>query len=204
MIWFAGVHVKSLQLCPTVWPYGLQPARFLWPWDSPGTRILEWLAMLSSGGSLPPRDGKPCLLHLLHWLVGSLPWDLPEKPMIWLGFIYIYKISESWVLSYESNNIFSYTSHYNHILATLNKYGILSCFSIKTWKTYCEFQLFNYDLPLVAKKKTSCTKEDLHDKSSPNQTNWTLDISLEYHKPICFSWFFFTLLNIKGINMLKR
>lgn len=36
-----------------------------------------------------------------------------------------------------------------------------------------EFLLFSYDLPLVAKKKTSCTKEDLHDKSSPKQTDQT-------------------------------
>ena len=124
---------------------------------------------------------------------------------LWFGwvsliFIKFLKVESSVI---KVTTFFSYTSHYNHILSTLNKYWILSYFSIKTWKSYYEFQLFNYDLPLVAKKKASCTKEDLHDKSSPNQTNWTLDISLEYHKPMCFSWFFFTVLKIKGINMLK-
>ena len=28
--------LKSIQSCPTVQPYGLQPAKLLSPWDSPG------------------------------------------------------------------------------------------------------------------------------------------------------------------------
>ena len=36
-------------------PHGLQPARLLCPWDSLA-RILEWVAMPSSGGSSQPRD----------------------------------------------------------------------------------------------------------------------------------------------------
>ena len=42
-------------------------------------RILEWVAMSSSRGSFQTRDW-PCLLHLLHWQVGSLPLAPPRKP----------------------------------------------------------------------------------------------------------------------------
>ena len=30
------LHAKSLQLRPTLWPQGVQPARLLYPWDSSG------------------------------------------------------------------------------------------------------------------------------------------------------------------------
>ena len=43
-------HVRLL------WPYELQPARLLCPWDSPGKRTLEWVAISFSRGSSPPRD----------------------------------------------------------------------------------------------------------------------------------------------------
>ena len=29
-------YAKSLELCPTLWPHGLKPARLLCPWDTPG------------------------------------------------------------------------------------------------------------------------------------------------------------------------
>ena len=35
-------------------------------------RILEWVAMFSSRGSSPSRNGSCGLLHLLHWQAGSL------------------------------------------------------------------------------------------------------------------------------------
>ena len=38
---------RSLQLCLTLQPSRLQPAKLLCPWDFPG-RILEWVAMFSS------------------------------------------------------------------------------------------------------------------------------------------------------------
>ena len=45
------VHVKvALVVSDSVQPHGLQPARLLCLWDSPG-RILEWVAMPSSRGS---------------------------------------------------------------------------------------------------------------------------------------------------------
>ena len=46
-------------------PYGLQPARFLCPWDSPGknTRV-GFHALLQ--GIFPTQGSKPNLQHLLH------------------------------------------------------------------------------------------------------------------------------------------
>ena len=45
-------------------------------------RILEWVAIPSSWESSQPRNQTPCLLHLLHWQVGSLPQSPPGKPEI--------------------------------------------------------------------------------------------------------------------------
>ena len=39
----------------SLWPHRLYLARLLCPWDSLG-RILEWVVMLSSGGSFQPSD----------------------------------------------------------------------------------------------------------------------------------------------------
>ena len=36
---FTNSCAKLLQLCPTLRPHGLWPARFLCPWDSPGKNI---------------------------------------------------------------------------------------------------------------------------------------------------------------------
>ena len=43
------------------------------------TRILEWVAMLSSRGSSQPRDQTPISYSLLYWQVGSLPLAPPGK-----------------------------------------------------------------------------------------------------------------------------
>ena len=66
------MRVKSLQSCLTL----CDPMDC----DPPGSsvygivqaRILEWVAMASSRGSSPPRDGT-CVSCLLHWQAGSLP-----------------------------------------------------------------------------------------------------------------------------------
>ena len=58
---------RVLNLYSRVWlcaTYGLQPARLLCPWDSPG--ILEWVAVPSSTGSSRPRD-QTCISYIfLH------------------------------------------------------------------------------------------------------------------------------------------
>ena len=53
-------------------PYGLQPAKLLCPWDSPGKNIGVGCCALLQGTFLTQGSN---LLHLrlLHWLVGSLP-----------------------------------------------------------------------------------------------------------------------------------
>ena len=66
------MRVKSLQSCLTL----CDPMDC----DPPGSsvygivqaRILEWVAMASSRGSSPPRDGT-CVSCLLQWQAGSLP-----------------------------------------------------------------------------------------------------------------------------------
>ena len=59
------VHAKSLQSCLTLQPHGLQPARLLCQWDSPGKNIgVGCHALLQ--GILPTQESNPCLLDLLH------------------------------------------------------------------------------------------------------------------------------------------
>ena len=73
---------QLLQLCPALCD--------LMDGSLPGTsvpgilqaRILEWVAIPSSWESSQPRNQTPCLLHLLHWQVGSLPQSPPGKPEI--------------------------------------------------------------------------------------------------------------------------
>ena len=55
-------------LSHSVRPHGLQPARLLCPWDSPGQSPGGGCHFLLQG-TPPPRG---CLLHLLHWQLGSL------------------------------------------------------------------------------------------------------------------------------------
>ena len=54
-------------------PYGLQLARRLSPWDSPGMNTGVDCHALFQGLNL-------CLLCLLHWQAGSLPLPPPGKP----------------------------------------------------------------------------------------------------------------------------
>ena len=65
-----------------VWLHGLQPARLLYPWDSPGQKTgvgchaLLQRIFLTQGFNLH-------LLNLLHWQAGSLPLAPPGKPIIY-------------------------------------------------------------------------------------------------------------------------
>ena len=45
-------------------------------------RILEWVACPPSGDLPDPRNGTLCLLHLLHWQLGSLSLVPPGKPSV--------------------------------------------------------------------------------------------------------------------------
>ena len=58
-------------------PYG---ARLLCPWDSPDQKPGAACHALLQGIS-PTRGLNPCLLHLLHWQVASLPLAPSGKPI---------------------------------------------------------------------------------------------------------------------------
>ena len=68
----------------SLWPHGLQPARLLCPWDSPGKNtevgchFFLQVIFQSQGLNL-------CLLCLLHWQVSSLPAEPPMK----LRYLYV-------------------------------------------------------------------------------------------------------------------
>ena len=84
--WVLGcVHVCLVaQLCLTLQPHGLQPARLLCPWDFPGKNTGVGCHFLLQG-IFPTQGLNLCLLHLLHWQVilyhwatlGSLPLAIP-------------------------------------------------------------------------------------------------------------------------------
>ena len=67
-----------LQLFLTLRPSDLWPARFLYPWDSPGknTGVSCW-ALLQ--GMFPTQGLNPGLLHLLYWQTCSLPLAPPDN-----------------------------------------------------------------------------------------------------------------------------
>ena len=65
----------------SVQPYGLQPARLLCPWDSPGKNTGGGggcRALLQ--GIFPTQGLNLGLLQLLRWQLGSLPPVAPGKP----------------------------------------------------------------------------------------------------------------------------
>ena len=60
-------------------PRGLQPTRFFCPWDCPGKNTGVGCHFLLQGAFLT-QEWNPCLLHLLHWQVDSLPLRHLETP----------------------------------------------------------------------------------------------------------------------------
>ena len=71
---FLGSKITAHGDCsqPGSWIHGILQAR-----------ILEWVAMPSSGGGVfPTQRSNLLLLCLLHWQVGSLPLAQPGKPRI--------------------------------------------------------------------------------------------------------------------------
>ena len=75
------VGAKSLQLCRTLQHHGLQPARLLCPWDSPGKNTRAGCCALLQGIFLT-QGLNPHLLCLLHWQAGSLP-PVPAGNLHW-------------------------------------------------------------------------------------------------------------------------
>ena len=76
-----------------LWSYGLQSSRLICPWDSPGKNTGVGCQDLLQGIFLT-QGSNPCLLHLLHWQVSSLPLVPPEKPNV-----------NTWVLKSEGRSV---------------------------------------------------------------------------------------------------
>ena len=71
------------QLCPTLWPHGLHPARLLWPWDFPGKKTGLRCHFLLQGIFLTQRWN----LRLLHWQADCrfFTTEPPGKPLSMIG-----------------------------------------------------------------------------------------------------------------------
>jgi len=86
---YVCMHAKSFQSCLTL----CDPTDY----SLPGfcvhgvlqARILEWVAIPSSRGSSRPRGSNLSFLHLLPWLVGSLPQAPPGKPHFIYSSVYM-------------------------------------------------------------------------------------------------------------------
>ena len=77
--WF-HTRVCSYSAMPdSLWPHGLQPARFLCSWDLPGKDTgVDFHFLLQ--GTFPTQGSNPCFLCFLHWQMGSLPPSHLESP----------------------------------------------------------------------------------------------------------------------------
>ena len=76
-------HFSCVPLFATLWTVA---PRLLCPWGSPGKNTGVGSHTLFQR-IIPTQGSNPCLLHLLHWQVGSLPLESPEKPsfVLWVG-----------------------------------------------------------------------------------------------------------------------
>ena len=77
-------------------PHGVEPARLLCPWDSPGknTRV-ECHALLQ--GIFPTQRWNAGLLRLLHWQADFLPQSHPGSPKAFLSCIKASAFVPSWM-----------------------------------------------------------------------------------------------------------
>ena len=80
------VHAKEMYVCSvlvvsnSLRPCGLQPAKLLCPWDSPGKNTGVGCHVLLQG-IFPTQGPNQHFLCLLHWQVGSLLLAPPGKPI---------------------------------------------------------------------------------------------------------------------------
>ena len=76
---FSAICAYSVaQLCLTLWPHGLQPARLLCPWDFLGkTTGVGCHALLQ--GIFPTQGSNQHLLCILHWQADYLPLSLLQN-----------------------------------------------------------------------------------------------------------------------------
>ena len=76
---YVGACSVASVVSDSVRPHGLQPARLLCPWDSPGKNPGVGCHALLQGIYLT-QESNPCLLLLLQWQVGSLALVPPGIP----------------------------------------------------------------------------------------------------------------------------
>ena len=88
------LRVVGSIMSDSMWPYGLQPARLLCPWNSPGKSIGVGYHFLLQR-NFPTQGLNPRLLCLLHWQVGSLPPAPPGKPINYIILSNSLKIQHS-------------------------------------------------------------------------------------------------------------
>ena len=83
---FEGMHAKSFQSCLTLLQaYGLQPSRFLCPWDSPGKNNGVGCHALLQGIFLT-QGSNPHLLHLPALAGGFFTTSAVWKPVVGGGW----------------------------------------------------------------------------------------------------------------------
>ena len=112
-------------------------------------RILEWVAILSSRGSFPPRD-RTCLLH---WQVDSLPLSHLGRPVACLFPIYCWIIPIVCIIHFILSSVFQHLGYF-WFLAILSNAAIISMYKflcgyiffsqIGTYKWNCLATLFNF------------------------------------------------------------
>ena len=144
------MHAKSLQLCLTARPYGLQFTRLLCSWDSPGKSTgVGCHALLQ--GIFTTQVSNPCLLCLLHWQVGSLPLMPPGKPRKGTTLVLSILFKTCGVDRSHGLQFLLYSSRTGHRRCYLgNKAGPVGCQSLQILLLCC------FGLSLVGLKDPRC------------------------------------------------
>ena len=77
-------------------------------WDSSGKNILDILGCCAPlQGIFLTQGSNPHLLHFLHWQVGSLPLELPRKPIVKTkvkvkSFSSVWLLATLWTVAYQA------------------------------------------------------------------------------------------------------
>ena len=126
--WLLNVACVRAQLLSHVrlfvtWPYGLQPARLLCPWDSPGKNTGVGCHFLLQG-IFPTQGSNQCLLRLLHLQVDSLPLSCLGSPFWLLSFAYFstgYLSFSSWTIGILFCMFFLFLPTQHHLLVEVKR-----------------------------------------------------------------------------------
>ena len=79
-LWFGEQMDNGTVHFDSLWPHGLEPARLLCPWNSPGRNTVVGCHFLLHG-IFPTQVSNSLLLCLLHWQADSLPLTPSGKPI---------------------------------------------------------------------------------------------------------------------------